>query len=136
MFLTIVFFFSLAGLVVLVGLKVYEFRSGRRVISRSLLAKWNAVLHRETARGRGRLTVARERGRVFLVRELPRHSEALVDMLRREFERAYQKFLEKVRGSRVLHSNGKVSDFLEKISEERKNGKKNNSSNTSSTTQT
>ncbi|OHA92061.1 MAG: hypothetical protein A3J09_01005 [Candidatus Zambryskibacteria bacterium RIFCSPLOWO2_02_FULL_51_21] len=123
MYLSYAFFFSGAILAVLLVAKRIEERKKTRVFLLRLISRGEEharKLQREAVR---RYSLSKEEMHFFMAKQLPRYSKSSLNKALARFEESMQKYLERLRDSRLLKKDEGISEFFKSMAEvEKGNG--------------
>src|SRR3989338_8840617 len=120
MYLSYAFFFSGAILAVLLVAKRIEERKKTRVFLLRLISRGEEharKLQREAVR---RYSLSKEEMHFFMAKQLPRYSKSSLNKALARFEESMQKYLERLRDSRLLKKDEGISEFFKSMAEGQK----------------
>ena len=113
------FSLSLVGIILLLSLKLYENAKGRKIFVFQKLSRFDKPLKEKTDQGKQIIEEKSQRVGTFVRDELPLHTRNTVNSFVGALKEKYVTMLPNIRGNRVLHDNGKVSEFLKDIARHR-----------------
>ncbi len=116
---TILFFVSFFVLVSLVGSKVFERRVRKIDLLSDIFAKGDERIHKLIDLGVFKYNRYKKISQIFIFEFLPSYAYELLVKMKDYVSKKYYSSADGFRGRRVLRSNGSVSFFLERLSEDK-----------------
>lgn len=116
---TILFFVSFFVLVSLVGSKVFERRVRKIDLLSDIFAKGDERIHKLIDLGVFKYNRYKKISQIFVFEFLPSYAYELLVKMKDYVSKKYYSSADGFRGRRVLRSNGSVSFFLERLSEDK-----------------
>jgi hypothetical protein len=118
--ITILFFLSLATLMGMLTLKVFELKLGKTHFLSDLYKKGDERIHKSLEHAVKKYTRYEKIAQIFVFEFLPAYAYELLHHAKEFVARKYYEMGADFRGKRVLKSTGSVSFFLERLSEHKK----------------
>lgn len=116
---TILFFVSLFVLASLVGSKVFERKVRKIDVLSNIFAKGDERIHKLIDLGVFKYNRYKKISHIFVFEFLPSYAYELLVKMKDYVSKKYYSSADGFRGRRVLRSNGSVSFFLERLSEDK-----------------
>ncbi len=116
---TILFFVSLFALSVLIGSKVFEIKVRRIDVLSNLFAKGDEKIHKIIELVNFKYNRYKKIAHIFMFEFLPSYAYEILVKMKDYVSKKYYSSAYNFRGRRVLRSNGSVSFFLERLSEDK-----------------
>lgn len=116
---TILFFVSLFVLATLVGSKVFELKVRKIGFLSAIFTKSDEQIHKLIDLGVFKYNRYKKIGQIFVFEFIPSYAYETLVKMKDYVSKKYYSSADGFRGRRVLRSNGSVSFFLERLSEEK-----------------
>jgi len=112
------FIVSLCAICLLIGFKIFELRVRKVHTVAGFMARGDAWIHRRIDQGIYLYNRWKKIGRIFLFDFLPSYAYEILVKLKDYVSKKYYAAGNDFRGRRILRSNGSVSFFLQRITED------------------